>query len=78
MASAGRITALYGSSHPSKVPSKSTHPCTKSSTVTKNVFDAFQSLSKEIGGSSTQQLDAADGLLEPVTDGLQLLLVELL
>ena len=63
-ASAGGITALGGFLSPTKVPGKSTNPCTQSSFVAHNVFNVIQDLSESIGGSTRPQLDAADGLLE--------------
>ena len=76
-ASGGALTALTESSDPTKVPGESTNPCTQSSFTTKNVFEVVQDFSDGIGESSRLQLDAADGLAQPITHNLQLLLVEL-
>ena len=77
-ASAGGITALSGSSCPTKVPSEGTNPCTRPSFATKNVFDVLQDLSESIGGSPGPQLDAADGQPEPIVHELHQSLVDLL
>ena len=77
-ASAGGITALGGSSCPTKVPGEGTNPCTRPFFATKNVFDVLQDLSESIGGSPGPQLDAADGQPEPIVHDLHQLLVELL
>ena len=77
-ASAGGITALGGSLYPTKVPGEGTDPCTRSSFATKNVFDVLEDLSESIGGSAGPQLEAADGLVEPVTHDLHQSLIELL
>ena len=58
--------------------SEGTNPCTRPSFATKNVFDVLQDLSESIGGSSGQQLDAADGQPEPIVHDLHQSLVELL
>ena len=63
--------------HPTKVLGESTNPCTQSSFGTKNVFNVLQDLSEEIGGSPRPQLDAGDGLSEPITHDLHQSLVEL-
>ena len=76
--SAGGISALGGSTCPTKVPGESTNPCTPSSFATKNVFYILQDLSESIGGSPGPQLDAADGLFESITNNLHLSLIELL
>ena len=77
-ASAGGITALGGSWYTTKVPGEGTHPCTRSSFATKNVFDVLQDLSESIGGSPGPLLEAADGLVEPITHDLHQSLIELL
>ena len=77
-ASGGGITALGGSSCPTKVPGESTNPCTKSSFETENAFDVLQHLSESMGGSLGPQLDAADGLSGPITHDLHQWLIELL
>ena len=76
-ANAGEITALGGSTCPTRVPGEGTNPYTQSSFATKNVFDVLQDLSESIGGSPRLQLDAADGLSEPITHDLHQLLIEL-
>ena len=65
------ISALGG-------PSEGTDPCTQSFFSTRNVFDVLQDLSESIAGSPGPQLDAADGLLEPITHDLHQSLVEIL
>ena len=77
-ASAGGITALGGSSCPTKVPGEGTNPCPRPSFATKNVFGVLQDLSESIGGSPGPQLDAADGQPEPIVHDLHQSLVELL
>ena len=77
-ASAGGITALGGSSCPTKVPGEGTTPCTRPSFATKNVFDVLQDLSESIGESPGPQLDAADGQPEPIVLHLHQSLIELL
>ena len=77
-ASAGGITALGGSLYPTKVPGEGMDPCTWSSIATKNVFDVLQDLSESIGGSHEPQLEAADGPIEPITQDLHQLPIELL
>ena len=77
-ASAGGITALGGSSCPTKVPGEGTNPCTRPSFATKNVFDVLQDLSESIGGSPSPQLDAAAGHPEPIVHDLHQSLFELL
>ena len=77
-ASVGGISALSGSSGPTKVPSEGTNPCTRPSFATKNVFDVLQDLSESIGGSPGPQLDAADGQPEPIVHDLHQSLIELL
>ena len=77
-ASAGGITALGGSSSPTKVPGEGTNPCTRPSFSTKNVFDVLQDLSESIRGSPGPQLDAADGQSEPIVPYLHQLPVQLL
>ena len=72
------MTALGGSTCPTKVPGESTSPSTQSSFRTKNVFNVLQALSESIGGSGKLQLDAADGVSEPITHDLRQSLVELL
>ena len=72
------LTALGGSSCPTKVPGEGTNPCTRPSFATKNVFDVLQNLSESIGGSPGPQLEAADGQPEPIVDDLHRFLVELL
>ena len=76
-ASAGGITALGGSAHPTKVPGEGTDPCSRSSFATKNLFDVLQDLSESIGGSPRPQLEAADGPIEPITQDLHQSLIEL-
>ena len=61
---------------PTKAPGEGTDPCTLSSLATKNVFDVLEYLSESIGGSAIPQLDAADGLLEPITHNLHQLLID--
>ena len=75
-ASARWITAPGGPECPTKVPNEGTNPCTQSSFVTKSVFDVLQDLSESIRGSPGPQLDAADGLLEPITHDLHQSLIE--
>ena len=75
-ASAAGLTALGGSSHPTKVPGESTNPCTQSSFATRNVFDVLQDLSEKIKRFPRLQLDAADGPSEPITHNLHDSLVE--
>ena len=58
--------------------SEGTNPCTRPSFATKNVFDLLQDLSESIGGSPRPQLDAADGLPEPIVHDLHQSLFELL
>ena len=77
-ASAGGMTALGGSSYPTKVPGEGTNPCSRSSFATKNVFDVLQDLSESIGGSPEPQLEAAGGSAEPITHDLHHSLIELL
>ena len=77
-ANARGVNALGGPTCPTKVPGEGTNPCTQSSFATKNVLDVLQDLSKSIGGSTGPQLEAADGLLEPITQDLHQSLVELL
>ena len=77
-ANAGGMTALGAPMCPIKVPSEGTNPCTQSSFANKNVFDVLQDLSESIRGSPRPQLDAADGLLEPITHEMHQSLVELL
>ena len=77
-ANAGGITALGGPTCPTKVPDEGANPCTQSSFATKNVFDVLEDLSESIGGSPGLQLEAADGLLEPITHDLHQSLIELL
>ena len=77
-ASAGGITALGGSSYPTRVPGEGSDPCTRSSFAAKNVFDVLQDLSKSIGGSPGPQLEAADGPIEPIIHDLHQSLLELL
>ena len=77
-ASAGGITALGGSSCPTKVPGEGTNPCTRPSFATKNVFDVLQDLSESIGGSPGPHLNAADGQPEPIVHYLHQSLIELL
>ena len=74
----GGITALGGTTCPTKFPSEGSNPCTQSSFATKNVFDALQDLSKSIRGSPRPHPEAADGLLEPITHDLLQSLNELL
>ena len=77
-ASAGGITALGGSSCPTKVLGEGTNPCTRPSFATKNVFDVLQNLPESIGRSRGPQLDAADGQPEPIVHDLHQFLIELL
>ena len=77
-ASAGALTAVGRSLHPTKVAGESTNPCTSSSLATKNVFDVLQDLFDEIIGSPRPQLDAADALSEPITHSLHQSLAEAL
>ena len=77
-ASVGGISALSGSSGPTKVPSEGTNPFNRPSFATKNVFDVLQDLSESIGGSPGPQLDAADGQPEPIVHNLHQLFIELL
>ena len=58
--------------------SEGTNRCTRPSFATKNVFDVLQYLSESIGGSPGPQLDAADGLPEPIVHNLHQSLIELL
>ena len=78
MANAGGITALGGPRCSTRVSGEGTNPCTQSSFATKNVFDVLQYLFESIGGLPGRQLQAAAGLLEPMTHGLHQLLIELL
>ena len=55
-----------------------TNPCIRSSFATIDVFDILQDLSESIGGSPGPQLNATDGLLEPITGDLDHSLIELL
>ena len=75
---AGGPTTLGGSSYPTKVPSEGTYTCIQSSFMINNVFDVLQDVSESIRGSCRQQLDAADGLTEPITHDLHQSLIELL
>ena len=59
-------------------PDEGTNPCTQSSFATKNFFDVIQDVSYSIRGSPGPQLEAADGLLEPITHDLQQSLIEIL
>ena len=77
-ASAGGITALGGSSCPTKVPGESMNPCTRPSFATKNVFNVLQDVFESLGGSAGPQLDAADGQPEPIVDDLHQSLIEIL
>ena len=77
-ANAGRIAALGGPTCPTKVPGEGTNPCTKSSFATQNVFNVLQDLSESIEGSPGPQVEAADGLLEPITHALHQSLMALL
>ena len=77
-ASVGGMSALSGSSGPTKVPSEGTNPCIRPSFATKNVFDVLQHLSESIGGSPGPQLDAPDGQPEPILHDLHQSLIELL
>ena len=63
---------------PTNVPGQGTIPCTQSSFATENGFHVLQHLSESIGGSPGPQLDAADGLLGPITRNLHQSLIELL
>ena len=75
-ANAGGITALGRPTCLAKVPGEGTNPGTQSSFATKNVFDVLQHLSENIRGSPGPQLEAADGLLEPITDDLHQSVIE--
>ena len=77
-ASVGGMSALGGSSGPTKVPCEGTNPCTRPSFATKNVFHVLQDLSESIGRSPGPQLDAADGQPEPMVHDLHQSLIELL
>ena len=55
-----------------------TAPTLAASHPTKNVFDLLQDHLQSMGGSPGRQLDAADGLLEPITHHLYQSLIELL
>ena len=77
-ANTGGITVLGGRTCPTKVPGEGTNPCIRSFFATKNVFDVVQDLSESIRGSPGPQLNAADGLLEPITHDLHQSLIELL
>ena len=77
-ANAGGISGLGGPTCPTKVPGEVINPCTQSSFATKNIFDVLQDLSESMGGSPGPQLEAADGLLEPITHDLLQSLIELL
>ena len=77
-ANAGGITAQGGPTCPTKVPGEGANPYTQSSFATKNVFHVLQDLSKSIGGSPGPQLDAADGLLQPITHDMHQSLIDLL
>ena len=77
-ANAGVISALGKPTCRTKVPGEGTNPCTQSSFTTKNVFDLLQDPFESIEGSTRPQLDAADGLLEPVTHDLHQALIKLL
>ena len=66
-ASAGGVTALGGSSHPTKVHGEGTNRCTQSSFTTTNVFDVLKDLSESMAGSPRPHLDAVDGQAKPIT-----------
>ena len=76
-ANAGGITTLGEPTRPTKVRREGTNPCTKSS-ANENVFHVLQDLSDSIGGSPRTRLDAAHGMLEPITHHLHQSLIELL
>ena len=59
-------------------PVKTANQCTKSSFSTKNIFDLLHDLIGVIRETRRPQLDAADGLAEPITHDLHHLVVELL
>ena len=72
------ISALGKLTCQTKFTSEGTDPCTQSSFTTKNVFDLLEDPFESIEGSPRTQLDAAGGLLEPVTHDLHQSLGELL
>ena len=77
-ANAGGITALGEPTCPTEVPGEGTNPCTQSSFATKNVLHVLQDVPESIRGSARPQLEAADGLLESITQDLHQSLIELL
>ena len=58
--------------------SEGTNHRTRPSFATKNVFDVLQDLSESIGRSPGPQLDAEDGLPEPIVHNMHQSLIELL
>ena len=61
-----------------KVPPEGTNRCIQSSFASKNVSHVLQDLCESMGGSPASQLDAADGLLGPITHDLHHPVIELL
>ena len=75
---AGGISAPGGPMFSPKVPGEGTNSCTQSSFAAKNVFHVLHHLSETVKGSPGPPLEAADGLLEPITHDLHKSLIELL